>query len=414
MAHGNDPVVAPATPSIGATIDDEGPSRAKTFFSNPKNLATMLVLASAIAQPKQRGQSNLAHALRGGVGALGFRGGLDDQIHQQQQLDAEQASVANARVEAATSDAQRARAATAGVVAQREATTQRGASSAAETAQRAASSAAQTAATVGATAQRGASSAAEITSAEAINQAQIDAGRFDPNTPAGGTFLERSMLQAEKSYTDAYTAWVGFGSQGPPPQRQDFILAALQSAAVLGQSPPGMDLQFEPTAVPEDTDDEATIIPGVGVGEPGGPAGPTLDRQGASQVSQLARTATPQQRQRAADADQRAGAKEGRSFAVQKVLKGEITDEVEARLLKKKYPPFKDLASDAEVIQAARATDQVLLDAVDRGETDFKVMADLWKRMAAATPGAREIFKEYAENIRKERNREATRLTGAF
>ena len=82
---------------IGNAIEDEGPGKAKQFFTDPKNLATMLVLAAALTQPKTGGRSGLAHGLRAGVGALGFRGGLEQELTAQQQEATEAESVIGAR-----------------------------------------------------------------------------------------------------------------------------------------------------------------------------------------------------------------------------------------------------------------------------------------------------------------------------
>jgi len=217
--------------AIGATIDNEQPSRAKQFFTDPKNLATMLVLASALAQPRRGGRTPLAHGLRGGVGALAFRGGLDQQIHQQSQKDAEQRSVAQSRTDAATGQA------------------------------------AQVAATERRTDVTQDISEAGIESREGISEAEIEAGKFALQPQAGGNFIERATLQAQKEFTDAQIKWVAFGRQGPPPEFGTFLLNAMQGAAMIGAIPSGQ-LDFEPATLPTpDTEDDRTIVapPGPGV-----------------------------------------------------------------------------------------------------------------------------------------------------
>lgn len=222
------------TTSIGQTIDDQQPSRAKEFFKNPKNLATMLVLASALAQPKQRGQSNIAHILRGGVGSLAFRGGLDKQIHQQAQLDLEQQDVALARVRAADAQVEQASAATERNVVARE----------------------------GIEADVGVAEAG-ITSQEKISQAKIDAGQFDKAPPASGPFFEKAMIQAQKDHSDAVLNYIGMGSKGERPSFGPFLLQAMQSAALVGGLSP-KQLEFFEELTPPPTDKEEEIDTGGG------------------------------------------------------------------------------------------------------------------------------------------------------
>jgi hypothetical protein len=211
--------------AIGATIDNEEPSKARKFFTDPKNLATMLVLASALAQPRRGGRSPLAHGLRGGVGALAFRGGLDKAIHEQSQEDAEQLSVATSRTAAA------------------------------ETAT------AQVAATTGRTEALEGISGAEIESREGISEAEIAAGKFAKTPPAGGNFLERATLQAQKEYTDAILNWEALGRPGPMPEYGSFLLRAMQGAALIGVGPPGQ-LDFIPQVeLPTGAGDEVVAQP---------------------------------------------------------------------------------------------------------------------------------------------------------
>ena len=230
--------------AIGAAIDNEQPSRAKQFFSDPKNLATMLVLASAMAQPRRDQRSVLAHVLRGGVGALAFRGGLDQAIQEQAQTDAEQKSIAEARVNRATTEA------AAVTATERRTTVQAG------------------------TAEAGLESQAEL------QEKRIEAGQFDPTPVAGGTFPERAVLQAQKDHSDAMLNWIALGRQGPAPDYGTYLLRAMQGAALLGGTPGG--LEFLPDNIVPDTEAEAVIPGGVpGPGEEPPPPSPTSPGEGA-------------------------------------------------------------------------------------------------------------------------------------
>ncbi len=238
----------PETPGIGETIDNEEPSRAKEFFTDPKNLATMLVLASALAQPRRGGRSALGHTLRGGVGALAFRGGLDQAIHTQAQADAEQASVAEARAKTATTGA-------AAVEATRERTV-------------------SVAGTAG----------AKLESEEEREAAALAAGKYAKTPPAGGNFAERAVLQAQKDFSDAMLNWVGTGRQGEPPEYGTFLLQAMQGAALLGGAPGALD--FVPDAK-EKIEGELTIPGGVTTPEPvRPPSARELSKEGRSSVAQ--------------------------------------------------------------------------------------------------------------------------------
>lgn len=78
---------------IGQAIEGTGQqqeSKMKSFFTDPRNLATMLVLGAALSQPRGRDQTALAHTLKSGVGALGFRGGLDQVMQDRQQTAGKQ------------------------------------------------------------------------------------------------------------------------------------------------------------------------------------------------------------------------------------------------------------------------------------------------------------------------------------
>ncbi len=283
----------PETPGIGETIDNENPSKLKTFFTDPKNLATMLVLASAMAQPRQGGRTPLAHTLRGGVGALAFRGGLDQAIHQQAQTDAEQASIAEAR-------AKQASAATGAVAATRERTV-----SVAETAEE------------------------KLESEEEREAAALAAGKYAKTPPAGGTFPERAVLQAQKDFSDAMLNWVGLGKEGPPPQYGTYLLRAMQGAALMGTLGPDQ-LEFLEKLTTQ-TEGELTIPGGVTTPEPVKPPRPPS----AKELS-----------------------KEGRSSVAQHFIgKGVMDDALEAKLLRRRIPEFRTLEGDSAVIGAARQMD---------------------------------------------------------
>ena len=211
--------------AIGETIDDEQPSKAKQFFTDPKNLSTMLVLASMLAQPRRGGRTPLAHGLRSGVGALAFRGGLNQQIQEQANKNAEAQSITTARVAQA-----------------------KGAE-------------AQVAATTGRTETLERISGAEITSEEEIARLDREAGKFTPTAPAGGAFIERATLQAQKEFTDAMLSWEALGRQGPMPEYGSFLLRAMQGAALIGQGLPGQ-LDFVPALeLPTSPDDEIVAPP---------------------------------------------------------------------------------------------------------------------------------------------------------
>ena len=79
MAHETDDVGA----AITALPEEENVSKWREFLKRPENLATGLVLLAGITGPRGRGQSKLNKALTSGVGALGFRGGLEKGIEAQ-------------------------------------------------------------------------------------------------------------------------------------------------------------------------------------------------------------------------------------------------------------------------------------------------------------------------------------------
>ncbi len=105
--------------AVGAAIEDEEPGRIKQFFTNPANLATLLVLGTALSKKKGAGQSGLNQLLSAGTGALAFRGGLTQEVRSQAEESTEAASVVTSRESTAAN--QRGQ-----VSAVREATLQRG------------------------------------------------------------------------------------------------------------------------------------------------------------------------------------------------------------------------------------------------------------------------------------------------
>lgn len=60
----------------------------RQFLSDPRNLATGLVFLASALQRGNDGESSAAHAARSAVGALGFRGGLDTGLKNDQERDA--------------------------------------------------------------------------------------------------------------------------------------------------------------------------------------------------------------------------------------------------------------------------------------------------------------------------------------
>ncbi len=62
---------------IAGPPEDENVNKWKEFLKRPENLATALVLATAVTSPKSRGQTDLNKVLASGTAALGFRGGLE-------------------------------------------------------------------------------------------------------------------------------------------------------------------------------------------------------------------------------------------------------------------------------------------------------------------------------------------------
>lgn len=342
--------VIPPAPSIGETIDNEGPGKVKQFFTDPKNIATMLVLASALAQPRRGNRTPVAHALRGGVGALAFRGNLDQQIALQEATDREQQGIAESRVAAATTDA-------AAVAAQNRRTT------------------------VGAE-----TAALGIEAEKTLQEERIAAGQFARTPPAGGTFAEKIYLAALKSQADSVNAWEANGRPGPRPVFEDALRdAAMAEAAVIGGF--GFEGDLDDKVDDEDgTNGDVIQIP-------------------KTAVEQLSPSATPTQIREATEIDQRKESRENRSFLAGKIIKGVVTDETEAAKLREKIPEFKGMDTEA-TIAAARATDAMLLAAIGV-EEDPATLRKLRIRSFAASPKVREQFLSYVRNIAKEKARAA-------
>lgn len=81
-------------------------SKWKDFLTRPENIATALVLAAGVTSERRPDQSRVNKALESGVGALGFRGGLESGIQDQRRETREEQRAAEAQ--AATIAAQRA------------------------------------------------------------------------------------------------------------------------------------------------------------------------------------------------------------------------------------------------------------------------------------------------------------------
>lgn len=211
MANGQDLVPEGA---IGATIDDEQPSKAKQFFTDPQNLATMLVLASALAQPRRGGRTPLAHTLRAGTGALAFRGGLGQSIEASEQVASEAASVVQAREEQARLSEER------NVIAGEQVeATERGQDI------------------------RATESAADRASREAIEAARI--GRL----PTPQEQLENELLKiGVEGFYKAYSDYLLSGSPGSPPDPKAMI--ALPDGFSIGPLDPGETIITPPGGPP--------------------------------------------------------------------------------------------------------------------------------------------------------------------
>lgn len=65
---------------LGPPAENDNVAGWKEFLKRPENLATALVLLAGITGPRGQGQTKLNKTLQSGVGALGFRGGLDKGI----------------------------------------------------------------------------------------------------------------------------------------------------------------------------------------------------------------------------------------------------------------------------------------------------------------------------------------------
>ena len=315
------------------------------FFRDPKNLATMLVLGAALAQ-NRRGQSFGAHLGRGVVGSLAFRGGLDRDIEDRRR---EQAA------------------------AQSEADFREGQISVAQSR----NDIARDANTIQATGNAQQVLQSELDRQASMNelQAQIDAGRFThPPNPAAdpATLLLKAGLDAY--YTDLAAFRQGFLDTQPD----------IRNYVVL---PEGFSLQALPrreddTQVDADPDDDVVVD------------SPEIVQ---TATEQLHPDATPTERRLAAEADQRAANREGRSTVAQSIRTGEITDATEAERLRARIREWRDL-SDEEVIQRARAMDSQLQAAI--GSVESLRELDRLRTLAwAASPAVRQRFLDYRSRV---------------
>lgn len=79
---------------VGAAIigppEDPKAGKLREFLSRPENLATALVLAAGLTSQRDRGQTSLNKALTSGVGALGFRGGIEQGVESKRAADREE------------------------------------------------------------------------------------------------------------------------------------------------------------------------------------------------------------------------------------------------------------------------------------------------------------------------------------
>lgn len=346
MPHENQVPEGAVGTAIQGPPEEQG--KMKQFFTDPKNLATMLVLATALTQPKGN-RSGLGHGLRSATGALAFRGGLDQELDARTAAEAEAQSEADYREGQISTAQERNRVAALGVQS--------------DNAQIASNAI-----------QEGANRDAAMTRL----QSQIDAGIYDP---AGGS--PQDKLAADvfttglKAYYDALTQY-NAGMLDGAPNIQDYV-------PVL---PPGFNLN----AIGQP--DPSRITPA-----PGAETVPT-PVEVRSAVESLSETATPTQRRTAAAKDQRAANVEGRSFVAQNIRRGEITDATEAAALRKRIKAWKDL-DDAGVIAAARDVDAQLIAAIGV-EDNMTRMRTLRELSWAASPNVRKQFLEYFKNVTKE------------
>jgi len=200
----------------------EGPPAAVTqeqgkvqqFFTDPKNLATMLVLATALSQPKGN-RSGLGHGLRSATGALAFRGGLDQELTEQEQQATEAASVVSDRTSAATH-----RTRTAAAADERN---------------------------------RLEGERIEITDEnqdlDRASRERIAATNRTEITPRPMT-LQDAITAGQKEAADAYVAWIASGQFGPPPDENAIMSRHMRNFELIrnNQLP-----QFEATPTADGT-----------------------------------------------------------------------------------------------------------------------------------------------------------------
>lgn len=192
--------------AVGAAIEDEGPGKIKEFFTNPANLATLLVLGTALSKQRKPGQSGLNQALTSGVGALAFRGGLTQGVRAQGEASAEAASVVTGR----------------------EAT--------------AANQQAQVAAVNTQTTSRSADTAAQIESQEGISAAEISSRE----QLARQAQVMQGFLDAANNYPNVVRDLTLSGLE--PPTYDEYLLQVAKAAA-LGGATGGPEFRPDPTEV---------------------------------------------------------------------------------------------------------------------------------------------------------------------
>ena len=148
--------------------------------------------------------------------------------------------------------------------------------------------------------------------------------------------MERAVLLAQKNHADAVMNWVGLGRQGPMPEYGPFLLEAMQGAALVGGLPAGqLDFADILTDI-EGRPGEETIGGGV---------------RGDPEPSEIVpRALSPREE-----------SKVGRSLVAQSFIgKGVVDDTLEAKLLRRKMPAFRDIKEDEIVITAARQMDEIV------------------------------------------------------
>jgi len=197
--------------AVGAAIQgppaNEDPSKLKQFFTDPKNLATMLVLGSALAQ-NRRGQSFGAHLGKAATGSLAFRGGLDKGIEDRQQAELEAESVQGRRASQTANEEARI-----GVEQDRNRITEENYGVLDEN--------------------------ADLDRASRERVAGIQRTAI---TPAPLT-LEQVYSSARKDISDAYAAWYAGGQFGPAPDENQILTRHLQ---MWDMQQRGITVDFEP------------------------------------------------------------------------------------------------------------------------------------------------------------------------